>query len=379
MTSFAAGFLGIESFTPPWDVIYLPLFNLLIAIYELPFADLLVAIVVLTLVVRTLVAPLSVAQLRSSKEMQRMAPLLREVQRKHKGNRQKILEEQQALYREHGVNPAAGCLPALLQLPILFALYQVLIRASGLVQGFTPNDGNRAAFESLQAMPGLVSPVEGHTDWFQVAVSGPCNLPEYGQLPQFVPLNCQLLDAFKLETHVNTQVTWLFGFDLAMPDHTFALVVGGFALSAIAIVAAILQFIQVKMTMAPPSADDPSASVSTTMLYTFPLMTIFWGAIFPAGLMIYWGVTSLYSIVQQYLVLGWGNLFPLFGWRPSFAPMPQTGLVSSSQRPAGRPEPMADEEDKPRPQEARPRAGARGGAAAPATRRARGARRRGRR
>src|SRR5919109_294938 len=319
MTSFAAGFLGIESFTPPWDVIYLPLFNLLIAIYELPFADLLVAIVVLTLVVRTLVAPLSVAQLRSSKEMQRMAPLLREVQRKHKGNRQKILEEQQALYREHGVNPAAGCLPALLQLPILFALYQVLIRASGLGQGFTPNDGNRAAFESLQAMPGLVSPVEGHTDWFQVA------------------------------------------------------------LSAIAIVAAILQFIQVKMTMAPPSADDPTASVSTTMLYTFPLMTIFWGAIFPAGLMIYWGVTSLYSIVQQYLVLGWGNLFPLFGWRPSFAPMPQTGLVSSSQRPAGRPEPMADEEDKPRPQEARPRAGARGGAAAPATRRARGARRRGRR
>ena len=109
-----AGFLGIEHFTPPWDVFYLPLFNLLIALYQLPAAA--------TsrwrsscspIVIRTLLAPLFVRQIQSQREMQRMQPLVREIQRKHKGNRQKTTEETMALYREHGVNQFGGCLPVL--------------------------------------------------------------------------------------------------------------------------------------------------------------------------------------------------------------------------------------------------------------------------
>ena len=137
-----AGFLGIEHFTPPWDVFFLPLFNLLVALFQVPFFDFALAIIVFTIVIRTVLAPLFVKQIRSQKEMQRMQPLIREVQRKHKGNRQKVSEETMALYKEHGVNPAAGCLPVILQLPILFALYQALIRASGVVN-FTPNDQQR--------------------------------------------------------------------------------------------------------------------------------------------------------------------------------------------------------------------------------------------
>ena len=147
----AQGFLGIEHFNPPWDVFFLPLFNLLIFLYELPLVDFAVAIILFTIIIRTALAPLFVRQIRSQKEMQRMQPLVKEVQRKHKGNRQKVYEETQALYREHGVNPAAGCLPVVLQLPILFALYQALIRASGVVTGFTVNAGNQAAFDQLQA------------------------------------------------------------------------------------------------------------------------------------------------------------------------------------------------------------------------------------
>ena len=113
-----AGFLGIEHFTPPWDVFFLPLFNLLIASYRIIFSDFALAIIVFTIVIRTLLAPLFVRQIQSQKEMQRMAPLIREVNRKHKGNRTKIAEETQALYKEHGVNPAAGCLPVVLQLPL---------------------------------------------------------------------------------------------------------------------------------------------------------------------------------------------------------------------------------------------------------------------
>jgi YidC/Oxa1 family membrane protein insertase len=314
--AIGAGFLGIETFTPPWDVFFLPLFNLLIFLYELPFLDLALAIVVFTVVIRTLLAPLFVRQIRSQKEMQRMQPLVREVQRKHKGNRQKIAEETMALYREHGVNQFGGCLPVLLQLPLLLALYQALIRASGVVTGFTVNEGNRQAFEALQAA-NVVESLGNNT--YQVAFEGACNLPAYSQLPQFLPLNCQLIEPIHLAADVNTKVSWLFGLNLAQIDNVFALAIGGgFAISALALIAAVLQFVQVKMTSAPANPDDPTAGMTNTMMYTFPLLTVIWGGIFPSGLILYWIVYTGYLIGQQYFIMGWGNLFPLFGWQPSF-------------------------------------------------------------
>jgi YidC/Oxa1 family membrane protein insertase len=313
-----AGFLGIEHFTPPWDVFYLPLFNLLIAFYQLPVIDFALAIIVFTVVIRTLLAPLFVRQIQSQREMQRMQPLVREIQRKHKGNRQKATEETMALYREHGVNQFGGCLPVLLQLPLLFALYQALIRASGVVQGFTVNDGNRQAFEALQSA-GVVTATDRAQE-YQVAFQGACNLPEYSQLPQFLPLNCQLIDPIKLTEPINTAVPWLFNLDLARIDHVFALPLLGFALSGLAVVAAILQFVQVKMTSPKPNPDDPTAATTQTMIYLFPLLTIFWGGLFPSGLILYWIVYTAYLVIQQYTIMGWGNLFPIFGWQPRWAP-----------------------------------------------------------
>jgi YidC/Oxa1 family membrane protein insertase len=314
-----AGFLGIEHFTPPWDVFFLPLFNLLVALYNIPFFDFALAIIVFTVVIRTILAPLFVRQIRSQKEMQRMQPLVREIQRKHKGNRTKITEETMALYREHGVNQFGGCLPVLLQLPILFALYQALIRASGVITGFTVNDGNRAAFTALENA-NVVQAVAGQANTYQVAIDGACNLPEYSQLPQFLPLNCQLIDPVQLSDPVNTTVGWLINLDLARIDHVFAIPLGVFAISLLAVIAAILQFVQVKMTSPRPNADDPTSGMTSTMLYTFPLLTIVWGGIFPSGLILYWVVYTAYLVVQQYLIMGWGNLFPLFGWTPSWAP-----------------------------------------------------------
>ena len=329
-----AGFLGIEHFTPPWDVFFLPLFNLLVFLYRIPFFDFALAIIIFTILIRTVLAPLFVRQIRSQKEMQRMQPLVRELQRKHKGNRQKIAEETMALYREHGVNQFGGCLPVLVQLPILFALYQALIRASGIIQGFRPDSGNEVAFERLRDLD-LVSPVAGQTDWYAIAVEGQCNLPEFSQLPQFLPLNCQLIDPIKLTQPVDTTIGWLLGLDLAQIDTVFALpLFGGFALSLLAVIAAILQFVQVKMTSPRPSADDPTSSMTSTMTYTFPLLTIIWGGIFPSGLILYWIVYTAYLVVQQFLIMGWGNLFPIFGWQPSWAPSPEAGIT-----PAPRPRP----------------------------------------
>jgi YidC/Oxa1 family membrane protein insertase len=381
VTTVAAGFLGIEHFTPPWDVFFLPLFNLLIFFYNLPFFDFALAIIVFTIVIRTLLAPLFVRQIRSQKEMQRMQPLVREVQRKHKGNRQKISEETMALYREHGVNPAAGCLPVILQLPILFALYQALIRASGVVQGFTVNDDNRAAFETLES-ENLIRATE-RTNEYVVATSGPCNLPEFGQLPQFLPINCQLVEPLQLGTPVDTVVGWLANpftgvhLNLAEIDTAFSLpLFGGFALSLLAIIAAILQFVQVKMTSPRPNPDDPTSAMTSTMTYTFPLLTIIWGGIFPSGLILYWIVYTAYLVVQQFIIMGWGNLFPIFGWQPRWAPAP-SGIAAAAtrSRSVDATEPIAA------PQPSNPRAPAPAGnraSARPANRRSGGAKRRGR-
>ncbi|HET7520172.1 MAG TPA: hypothetical protein VFK61_01395, partial [Candidatus Limnocylindria bacterium] len=71
-----------------------------------------------------------------------------------------------------------------------------------------------------------------------------------------------------------------------------------------------------------PNADDPTASTATTMIYLFPIMMVFWGSFLPSGLILYYGVLTLTLIVQQFLIMGWGNLFPLFGWQPRWAPPP---------------------------------------------------------
>src|SRR5690606_27741539 len=250
----------------------------------------------------------------------------------------------------HGVNPAAGCLPVVLQLPILFALYQALIRASGIIQGFVPNEGNQIAFDRLQDA-GLVSQVSGRDDWYRIAVDGACNLPEFSTLPQFLPLNCQLIDPIKLDSTVDTTVGWLLNLDLAQIDTVFAFpLFGGFALSLLAVIAAVLQFVQVKMTSPRPNPEDPTSSMTSTMIYTFPLLTIIWGGIFPSGLILYWIIYTAYLVVQQYLIMGWGNLFPLFGWQPRWAPSPDAGIARGS-RPK---RPETDEPPAEEPQTAPP-------------------------
>jgi YidC/Oxa1 family membrane protein insertase len=328
----AQGFLGIDHFTPPWDVFFLPLFNLLIGLYRFLFSDFALAIIVFTVVIRTVLAPLFVRQIRSQKEMQRMQPLIREVQRKHKGNRVKIQEETMALYKEHGVNPAAGCLPVVVQLPILFALYQALIRASNVVTLAADKVKSPDFVQLKAALPGITSIDATH---FRAPIDGPCNLSQF-KIPDFthfLPLNCQLINPLQLHQPVDTTIGWLGNLDLAQIDHVFSIsLFGGFVLSFLAVVAAVLQFVQVKMTSPLPNPDDPTSSLTSSMTYTFPLLTIVWGGIFPSGLILYWIVYTAYLVTQQFLIMGWGNLFPIFGWRPSFAPAPAGALAAGQRR-----------------------------------------------
>jgi YidC/Oxa1 family membrane protein insertase len=389
--ALAAGFLGIQHFMPPWDVFYLPLFNLLIACYQLLFNDFALAIIVFTIVIRTVLAPLFVQQIRSQKEMQRMQPLVREIQRKHKGNRTKITEETMALYKEHGVNQFGGCLPLVLQLPILYALYQALIRASNVVT-ISADQVKSADFTALQqALPGIKQiGTQGTNVLFQAPLNGPCNLPQFdsGSFTHFLPMNCQLIDPLHLGAQISTRVPWLLNLDLGQPDHTFAWILPGigFAVSAIAIVAAILQFVQVKMASPPRNPDDPTSGAQSTMTYLFPLLTIVWGGIFQSGLLLYWVVYTAYLVGQQYFIMGWGNLFPILGWSPHGGPSNAIGPPGQREQtpdPSGKqsPPPPAGQ----RAQGQRPPAGQRPGERRPGSQqrsqgqqRSRGQKRRGR-
>jgi YidC/Oxa1 family membrane protein insertase len=67
------------------------------------------------------------------------------------------------------------------------------------------------------------------------------------------------------------------------------------------------------------AADDPNARIQRQMAFLFPFISLTYGSILPAGLFLYWIVSTLFSIVQQYLVIGWGGMFPLLGWAPGFA------------------------------------------------------------
>ena len=69
----------------------------------------------------------------------------------------------------------------------------------------------------------------------------------------------------------------------------------------------------------PAMADDANYRIQRQMAYIFPFISLLYGSFLPAGLFLYWITSTIFSIVQQYLIIGWGGMFPLFGWQPSFA------------------------------------------------------------
>lgn len=134
----------IQTFTV---LLYNPLFNALVLLYlYLPGQDFGVAVIILTILIRVALYPLMAKSLKSQKALAELQPRLQEIQEKHKDNKEMQTKEMMALYQKGGVNPFGGCLPILIQLPILIALYQVFWRGMGPgtmhhLYGFVPNPG----------------------------------------------------------------------------------------------------------------------------------------------------------------------------------------------------------------------------------------------
>ena len=103
-------------------VFFLPVFNILMLIYQ-GVHSFGLSIILLTLLIRGSLFPLTRKQLASSRKMQELAPKLKQLQAQHRGDSQGMMAAQQALYKEHGVSMYGGCLPLVIQMPFLYALY----------------------------------------------------------------------------------------------------------------------------------------------------------------------------------------------------------------------------------------------------------------
>ena len=118
-----------DIFLPIWNPLLAALEGGLVALAELTGSGA-IAIILFTIALKLLLAPLSLMQTRSMKAMQAIQPELNALRKKHGKDRERMAQEQMRLYKEHGVNPAAGCLPMLPMMIVLIGLYQALINLS---------------------------------------------------------------------------------------------------------------------------------------------------------------------------------------------------------------------------------------------------------
>jgi YidC/Oxa1 family membrane protein insertase len=267
-----------------FNPIFQALFIILVGLEQVT-GDIGLAIILMTLIVRTALIPLFRRQIVSTKRMQLVQPELKELQKRFKGDRARYSQAQMELYKERGVNPASGCLPMLLQLPLLLIIYQVIS------QGLTNPD------------PTAMLTVFGVQVVDVQCVNG-LGTPAY--------------DPYK--PCIDTTVAWLNNMDVSKPQVLFTLpLIGGF--SILAFLSAGLQLIQSRMTMPPADAayQDQNSKMQRQLVLFLPLISILYGGFLPAGLFIYWIVTTIFGIAQQYLIVGWGAMFPILGWTPGFA------------------------------------------------------------
>ncbi|MEK7076467.1 MAG: YidC/Oxa1 family membrane protein insertase [Patescibacteria group bacterium] len=187
------------------EILYRPLFNAVVFLYGiLPGHDFGFAIIALTALIRILFFPLSIKTVRSQKAMSLLNPKLQEIKQKFKDNKSAQSVETMKLYKENNINPLAGCLPLLIQLPILIGLYQAFMAGLkpenlGMLYGFVSNPGviNKISFgfiDTTSKMP-LLAIFAGGAQFIQAWVTK-AQSQGIGASKEMAALNSQMLYFF---------------------------------------------------------------------------------------------------------------------------------------------------------------------------------------
>jgi YidC/Oxa1 family membrane protein insertase len=252
-------------------IFVIPILNVLVGVYK--FLTILgipgafgFSLIVMTVIIRVILHPLMKTQLKSAHKMNKLKPQLDKLNQIYKNDKQRLHQEQLKLYQEAGINPAAGCLPLLLQMPILIALYNL--------------------FFQLLSNSNMGKVVE-----------------EINKVVYFTFLKINSLDLSFLGTNLAYKPSEWQKY--------------GFLLLAIPIITALLQYWQTKL-MVPPSTtknleltknqqgekkdEDMSTTMQKQMSFMMPLMIGFFAYSFPLGLSLYWNTFTIFGIIQQYQV-----------------------------------------------------------------------------
>lgn len=209
-----------------------------------------IAVILFTIAIKTVLLPLTIKSIRSSKSMQELQPKVKELQKKYGKDRQRLSQETMALYQQYQVNPLAGCLPMVIQIPIFFGVYRAISHLSQGSSGINPS------------------------------------------------------------VYWENSFLWLKNLDTADPYKILPILAGVF------------QFVQTRMSrpagQGKPS--DPQQAMMNTMMNFMPLMVVIFGWTFDSGPVIYWVTQSVYSVVQQWLIAGWGSMKD---WFPRLPDLPE--------------------------------------------------------
>ena len=212
------------------------------------------SIVGLVLVIRIVLIPLFVKQIKSQRNLQLIQPQMKEIQTKFAGDRERQAMEMQKLYRETGTNPFSSCLPLLAQTPIFFALFSVL-------QGI-----------SMQHAQGVFT-------WAQYQYL----LPEAHNATIFgVPLYGTFMNAAETDSPTATRIL---------------------AMVMVVLMTATTFITQRQLIVKNVAADNPIVQQQKVLLYVFPLVFAVGGVGFPIGVLLYWLTTNLWSMGQQFWVI----------------------------------------------------------------------------
>ncbi|HUF37753.1 MAG TPA: YidC/Oxa1 family membrane protein insertase [Anaerolineales bacterium] len=248
-----------------WDTLIVdPMSNFLLLIYQVIGQNFGLAIILFTLLVRLLTYPLTASQMKSTAALQEMqkSEKWQEIQKKHKGDREKLAQEQMKLYQEMGINPFGSCLPTLIQFPVIIGLYQAVISAMAA----TPLQLIGFADRIYDSFPNVAT---------------------------LLPLNSQFL--------------WM---DLSQPERFYIPGID-FGIPVLAVLVVITSFLQTKL-MTPMSTGDAQGAAMTRMMTLYMPLLIGWLAYsFPAGLAVYFVASNVVGIAQYALMgrLNWRNLF----------------------------------------------------------------------
>jgi YidC/Oxa1 family membrane protein insertase len=225
-----------------------------------------VSIILLTIAMRLVLFPLFVKQIRSQRAMQVLQPQMKALQAKYKNDKERLNQEMMKLWREAGVNPLAGCLPLILQIPIFIALWHVL----DSIKPDSHGHFNAVGGVSYSIFPHDLIAQAAHAKIFGVPIASAFNSSSH---------TLALLHASSTSTKVFCGV--------------------------LTIVMVVTTFITQRQLMARNAANGTTeiATQQKVLLYVFPLFFLIYGYRFPVGVLLYWLTSNLWSMGQQLIVI----------------------------------------------------------------------------